>query len=100
MESPASRFRDSHVEGGIRAPDQDWGERTIAYDTYRTVELKGAGTRGGHMAVTFESVRRMALALEKVEEGASYGTAVFKVGGALIARLRQGSRFAGAAQRF
>ena len=41
------------------------------------------------MAVTFESVRRMALALEKVEEGTSYGTAAFKVGGALMARLRE-----------
>jgi hypothetical protein len=41
------------------------------------------------MAVTLESVRRMALALEKVEEGTSYGTAAFKVGGALIARLRE-----------
>jgi hypothetical protein len=41
------------------------------------------------MAVTLESVRRMALALEKVEEGTSYGTAAFKVGGALIARPRE-----------
>jgi hypothetical protein len=41
------------------------------------------------MAVTFEDVRRMALALEKVEEGTSYGTAAFKVGGELMARLRE-----------
>ncbi|HWX93505.1 MAG TPA: MmcQ/YjbR family DNA-binding protein [Terriglobales bacterium] len=61
----------------------------IAYDTYRTKVRQGAGTRGGNMAVTFESVRRMALALEKVEEGTSYGTPAFKVGGALIARLRE-----------
>jgi len=41
------------------------------------------------MAVTFESVRRMALEMEKVEEGTSYGTAAFKVGGELMARLRE-----------
>jgi hypothetical protein len=41
------------------------------------------------MAVTFEDVRRMALELEKVEEGTSYGTAAFKVGGQLMARLRE-----------
>jgi hypothetical protein len=41
------------------------------------------------MAVTFESVRRMALEMEKVEEGTSYGTAAFKVGGQLMARLRE-----------
>jgi hypothetical protein len=41
------------------------------------------------MAVTFESVRRMALAMEKVDEGTSYGTTAFKVGGQLIARLRE-----------
>ncbi len=41
------------------------------------------------MSVTFDDVRRMALALEKVEESTSYGTAAFKVRGALIARLHQ-----------
>lgn len=41
------------------------------------------------MAVTFDSVRRMALEMEKVEEGTSYGTAAFKVGGQLMARLRE-----------
>jgi hypothetical protein len=40
------------------------------------------------MAVTFEAVRKMALALEQVEESTSYGTPAFKVRGALIARLR------------
>lgn len=37
----------------------------------------------------FEDVRRIALALENVEEGTSYGTAAFKVGGKLIVRLRE-----------
>jgi hypothetical protein len=41
------------------------------------------------MAVTFEDVRKIALSLEKVEEGTSYGTAAFKVGGKLIARLKE-----------
>jgi hypothetical protein len=38
--------------------------------------------------VTFEAVRKMALALDNVEEGTSYGTPAFKLRGALIARLR------------
>jgi len=39
------------------------------------VEVSSTFVRSGegNMAVTFESVRRMALALEKVEEGTSYG---------------------------
>jgi hypothetical protein len=41
------------------------------------------------MAVTFESVRRMALSLDSVEESTSYGTPAFKVRGALMARLHQ-----------
>jgi hypothetical protein len=40
------------------------------------------------MAVTIESVRQMALSLDSVQEGTSYGTPAFKVGGALFARLR------------
>lgn len=37
--------------------------------------------------VTFETVRRLALALPDVEEGTSYGTPAFKVKGNLFARL-------------
>jgi hypothetical protein len=37
----------------------------------------------------FESVRRIALALDNVEEGTSYGTPAFKVGGALFVRMHQ-----------
>src|SRR5580698_11604188 len=44
---------------------------------------------GVSMAVTFEDVRRIALSLEKVIEGTSYGTPAFKTGGKLIARLRE-----------
>ena len=38
---------------------------------------------------TFETVRRLALALPEVEEGTSYGTPAFKVKGKLFARLHQ-----------
>jgi hypothetical protein len=41
------------------------------------------------MAVTFDVARRMALALDDVEEGTSYRTPAFKVGGVLFARLHQ-----------
>jgi hypothetical protein len=40
------------------------------------------------MPVTFDAIRKMALALDNVEEAKSYGTPAFKVGGVLIARLR------------
>jgi len=41
------------------------------------------------MGVTFEDVRKVALSLENVIEGTSYGTPAFKTGGKLIARLRE-----------
>jgi hypothetical protein len=41
------------------------------------------------MPVTFDDVRKIALSLENVEEGTSYGTPAFKVGGKLLARLRE-----------
>jgi hypothetical protein len=41
------------------------------------------------MTVTFEDVRRIAMSLENVEEGTSYGTPAFKVRGKLLARLRE-----------
>jgi hypothetical protein len=41
------------------------------------------------MAVTFEMVREIALSLDGVQEGTSYGTPAFKVGGVLLARLRE-----------
>jgi hypothetical protein len=37
----------------------------------------------------FGEVRRIALALDNVEEGMSYGTAAFKVGGELFVRMHQ-----------
>jgi hypothetical protein len=39
--------------------------------------------------VTFDTVRRLALALPGVEEGTSYRTTAFKVGGKLLARFHQ-----------
>lgn len=41
------------------------------------------------MPLTFKDVRKIALSLENVEEGMSYGTAAFKTGGKLLARLRE-----------
>src|SRR5262245_4632523 len=38
---------------------------------------------------TFETVRRLALALPGVEEGTSYGTAAFKAKGKLLCRLKE-----------
>lgn len=38
---------------------------------------------------TFDTVRRLALALPGVEEGVSYGTPAFRVRGKLLARLRE-----------
>jgi hypothetical protein len=38
--------------------------------------------------MTFDASRKIALALDNVEEATSYGTPAFKVGGAMIARLR------------
>jgi hypothetical protein len=39
--------------------------------------------------MTFEQIRRLALALPKAEDGTSYGTPAFKVRGKLFARLHQ-----------
>jgi hypothetical protein len=41
------------------------------------------------MPITFEAARRIALSLDNVKEGPSYGTPGFKVGGVLFARLHQ-----------
>jgi hypothetical protein len=41
------------------------------------------------MPMTFKDVRKIAVSLEHVEEGMSYGTAAFKIGGNLIARLKE-----------
>jgi hypothetical protein len=39
--------------------------------------------------MTFKEVRKIAMALDGVEEGTSYGTAAFKIHGKLIARLKE-----------
>lgn len=41
------------------------------------------------MPVTFDAVRTMALALDDVAEGTSYGTPAFRVRGKLFVRLRE-----------
>jgi hypothetical protein len=44
-----------------------------------------------NVPVAFEDVRRIALSLDNVEEGTSYRTPAFKVGGALFVRMHQDS---------
>jgi len=39
--------------------------------------------------MTFDTVRKIALALDEVEEASSYGAPAFKVRGMMIARLRE-----------
>jgi hypothetical protein len=39
--------------------------------------------------VTFDTVRQLALALPRVEEGTSYGTPAFRVSGKILARFHQ-----------
>jgi len=46
------------------------------------------GDWNGDWNMTFEAIRKMALALDNVEEATSYGTPAFKVGGTMLARLR------------
>ena len=41
------------------------------------------------MAVSFAAVRKFALSLDNVEEGMSYGTPGFRVGGVLFLRFHQ-----------
>jgi hypothetical protein len=47
------------------------------------------GRRVANTPTAFEDVRRIALALDNVEEGTSYRTPAFKVGGALFVRMHQ-----------
>ena len=45
--------------------------------------------KGSNSRVTFATVREMALSLDGVEEGTSYGTPAFRVYGTLFVRLRE-----------
>jgi hypothetical protein len=47
------------------------------------------GRRAANTPAAFDEVRRIALALDNVEEGTSYGTPAFKVGGELFVRMHQ-----------
>jgi hypothetical protein len=49
----------------------------------------GKYRRSKAVPLTWETVRKLALALPEVEEGMSYGTAAFRVRGKLFARLHQ-----------
>jgi hypothetical protein len=46
---------------------------------------------GAILLVTFETIRKIALSLNDVEETTSYGTAALRVSGTLFAQLRQDS---------
>ena len=45
--------------------------------------------RAANVPAAFEAVRGIALTLDNVEEGTSYGTPAFKVGGELFVRMHQ-----------
>jgi hypothetical protein len=47
------------------------------------------GHRAANTPAAFDEVRRIALKLDNVEEGTSYGTPAFKVGGELFVRMHQ-----------
>jgi hypothetical protein len=47
------------------------------------------GRKAANTPAAFDEVRRIALALGNVEEGMSYGTPAFKVGGELFLRMHQ-----------
>jgi hypothetical protein len=53
----------------------------------RLVKSVKLDRRAANAPVTFETVREIALSLDKVEESTSYGTPAFKVRGALFIRL-------------
>ena len=53
-----------------------------------TRKKKKVGSRA-HAAVSFETIRDLALALPEAEEGTSYRTPAFRVRGKLFARMHQ-----------
>ncbi len=55
-------------------------------DTFSIVVV-GKSSPAVRFAMTFDDVRKIALALDHVEESTSYGTPAFKVRGKLVARL-------------
>ena len=62
--------------------------RPSASKSPRKKKLKRARVTANTPAA-FEAVRRIALSLDNVEEGTSYGTPAFKVGGELFVRMHQ-----------
>jgi hypothetical protein len=54
-----------------------------------TKPRKGNRPRKNSDGVGFDAVRRLALSLPGVEEGTSYGTPAFRVGGRILARFHQ-----------
>jgi hypothetical protein len=62
--------------------------RRVALKPPKKKKLK-RGRAATNVPAAFEEVRRIALALGNVEEGTSYGTPAFKVGGELFVRMHQ-----------
>jgi hypothetical protein len=55
----------------------------------RKTKKAARDARSTDAALTWDTVRQISLALDRVEEGMSYGTAAFKVRGSLFVRLHQ-----------
>src|SRR5947199_4980630 len=55
----------------------------------RRGQVAAPQAEAGGLAVTFDDVRKIALAWPEVEDGTSYGTPALKVGKKLLARLKE-----------
>ena len=62
--------------------------RNTVRNEAKATAKKSRKVRGG-AGTSFEEARQLALALPGVEEGTSYGTPAFRVGGKLLARFHQ-----------
>jgi hypothetical protein len=72
--------------GSTRALEDAVGDGNANEDSLTAPRARARAIRAG---VTFDAARALALALPGVVEGTSYGTAAFKAGGKLLARLRE-----------
>ena len=70
---------------GKPAPDSDDPERRGVVAESKTPNRRKTKTE----PVTFDTVRKLALALPGVDEGKSWGTPAFKVGKKFLARMRE-----------
>jgi hypothetical protein len=80
LASPPSAFTRAANESGGSGPRPDPSKSPSKKKVTKD-------RRATNAAVTFDTVREIALSLDKVEESTSYGTPAFKVRGALFIRL-------------